>query len=156
MYLHRQACKVNLSFIRVTGKAGVVLGDGGGGGDGGGYLAEVEVHGEDEHGELGGGGYLCRVTGNFVSFSLSVIRSVSLGDGGGGGVGSESLFVREAAVDNCPERVDAADVEVAAVEAAVLKMRRVFWCTRKEIQDKTLFLLYFVPESLFVRVCRIN
>ena len=30
LYLNRQACKVNLSFIRVTGKAGVVLGDGGG------------------------------------------------------------------------------------------------------------------------------
>ena len=46
LYLSRQACKVNLSFIRVTGKfvsfslsvserGGVVFGDGGGGGGGG-------------------------------------------------------------------------------------------------------------------------
>ena len=34
----------------VLGGDDVVLGDGGG------YLAKVEVHGEDEHGELGGGG----------------------------------------------------------------------------------------------------
>ena len=37
--------------MRALGRGSVVLGDGGGG-----YLAEVEVHGEDEHGELGGGG----------------------------------------------------------------------------------------------------
>ena len=37
--------------MKALGRGGVVLGDGGGG-----YLAEVEVHGEDEHGELGGGG----------------------------------------------------------------------------------------------------
>ena len=72
-------------------------------------------------------------------------------------------------MDNCPERMDAADAEAprpprigTAVEfwsglgteveeAAVLKLRRVFWCTRKKIQDKTLFLLFFLPESLFVR-----
>ena len=42
-------------------------------------------------------------------------------------------------------------------EAAALTMKRFFWCTRKkEIQDKTLFLLYFLPELLFVRVCRVN
>ena len=50
-------------------------------------------------------------------------------------------------MDNCPERMGAADAE--ALEA-VLAMRRLFWCTRK-IQDKTLFLLFFLPESLFVR-----
>ena len=33
---------------------------------------------------------------------------------------------------------------VVAAEAAALTMKRFFWCTRKkEIQDKTLFLLYF-------------
>ena len=77
-------------------------------------------------------------------------------------------------MDNCLERVDAADAEAAesipskvgmaleavlalevvlalgavvATEAAVL-MRRFFWCTRKKIQDKTLFLLYFLPAVL--------
>ena len=76
-------------------------------------------------------------------------------------------------VENCPERVDAADaeapmpprvetavgfwsgmgVETVDAEAAVLTMRRFFWGTRKKrIQDKTLFL--FLPESLFVRVRR--
>ena len=69
----------------------------------GGYLAEVEVHGEDEHGELGGGGgggivldgggylpgslklssYILRILkSRFVSFSLSVLKFVVLGDGG--------------------------------------------------------------------------
>ena len=83
----------------------------------------------------------------------------------------------ETAVDICPERMDAADAEVPrppriktvvefcprmAVESmeteefgkigtAVLTMRR-FWCTRKNIQDKTLLLLFFLPESLYVRV----
>ena len=89
----------------------------------------------------------------------------------------------ETEVDNCPERVDAADAEAprpprieTAVEfwsgmgvetaartevkeatmlsletAAVLTMRRFFWCTRKKIQGKTLLLLFFLPES-----CRIN
>ena len=79
-------------------------------------------------------------------------------------------------MDNCPERMDAADAEAprpprieTAVEfwsgmgvktaatmlsletAAFLTMKRFFWCTRKKIQDKTLFLLFFLPES-----CRIN
>ena len=75
-------------------------------------------------------------------------------------------------MDNCPERMDAVDaeapmppgsetavefwtgVEAADAEAAVLTMRRFFWCTRKKIQDKTLYLLFFLPESLFVR--RVN
>ena len=52
--LSRQAGKFvsfSLSVLKfVPERGGVVLGDGGG------YLAEVEVHGEDEHGELGGGG----------------------------------------------------------------------------------------------------
>ena len=43
--------------------------------------------------------------------------------------------------------------KTADAEAAVLTMRRFFWCTRKKIPDKTLFL--FLPESLFVRVRRI-
>ena len=30
-----------------------------------------------------------------------------------------------------------------------LAMRGFFWCTRKTIQDKTLFLLFFLPESFF-------
>ena len=46
---------------------------------------------------------------------------------------------------------------VDAVETAVgLTMRRFFWCARKEIQDRTLFLLFFLPESLFVRVRGMN
>ena len=67
------------------------------------------------------------------------------------------------AVDNCPERMHAVDaeaprpprvefwsglgVETEVEEAAVLTMRRFFWCTMK----KTLCLLFFLPES-----CRIN
>ena len=31
-------------------------------------------------------------------------------------------------------------------------MRGFLWCTRKTIQNKTLFLLFFLPESFFVRV----
>ena len=79
----------------------------------------------------------------------------------------------QAAVDNFPERMDAADAEAPrpprietvvefwsgmGVEAtADLTMRRFFWCTRKkEIQDRTLFLLFFLPESLFVRIHRIK
>ena len=82
-----------------------------------------------------------------------------------------------AAVDNCPERVDAADAEAPGpprIETAVgfwsgmavefwsgmgttadLTMRRFFWCTRKK-KSQTLFLLFFLPESLFVWACRIN
>ena len=64
---------------------GVLIGGGGGGdnvvlGDGGGYLAEVEVHGEDERGELGGGG----------------ADPDQGGDGLGGGVGlggNEKIFL---------------------------------------------------------------
>ena len=37
------------------------------------------------------------------------------------------------------------------MDAVGLTMRRFFWCTRKKIQDKTLFLL-FLPEALFVRL----
>ena len=39
-----------------------------------------------------------------------------------------------------------------AVDAVGLTMRRFFWCTRKKkkIQDKTLCLLFCLPESLFV------
>ena len=40
--------------------------------------------------------------------------------------------------------------------AAGLAMRRFFWCTRKKSQDKILFLLFFLPESLFVRIRRIK
>ena len=66
------------------------------------------------------------------------------------------MEVEEAAVDNCPERVDVAEAPrppliETAVDAAVLKMR-FFWCIRRKSQDKTLFLLFFLP----VRVCRIN
>ena len=63
----------------------------------------------------------------------------------------------QAAVDNCPERMDVADAEAPrpprietavefcsgmGVETAVLTMRRFFWCSKK-VQDKTLFLLFF-------------
>ena len=77
---------------------------------------------------------------------------VLVGDGSGVGGGSESLFVRvevaarmQAVVDTCPERM----------YAAVLTLRRYFWCSKKKIQDKTLFLL-FLPESLFVRIRGMN
>ena len=61
-----------------------------------------------------------------------------------------------AAVDNCPERMQAAvremgvetAVRTVVKEAAVLTMR-FFWCTRKK-NIQTLFLLFFLPESLFV------
>ena len=83
------------------------------------------------------------------------------------------MGVETAEVEICPERMDEADAEAprpprietavefwsgmgVEMEAAVLTMRRLFWCTgRKKIQDKTLFLLFFLP-SLFVRVCRVN
>ena len=61
MYLSRQACKVG----------------GGGGGD--------DVILED------GGGYLCRVTGKFVSFSLSVLKFGVVR--GGGGSDNEKIFL---------------------------------------------------------------
>ena len=62
-------------------------------------------------------------------------------------------------MDNCPERIQwrilfqqATGLSLEAVEeATVLTMRRFLWSTRKKkIQDKTLFLLFFLPESLFV------
>ena len=58
----------------------------------------------------------------------------------------------ETAVDAVEDAVDAVETAVGAVETAVgLTMRRFFWCARKkEIQDRTLFLLFFLPESLFV------
>ena len=85
--------------------------------------------------------------------------------------------VEAAAVDNCPERMDAAaprpprfgtavefwsgmgvettartEVTMLSLETAAVLTMRFFWCTRKKkIQDKTLFLLFFLPES-----CRIN
>ena len=63
---------------------------------------------------------------------------------------SSGLFA-EAAVDNCPERMHAADAEVPrpprieavvefcsgmGVETVVLTMRRFFWCTRKKRNKK--------------------
>ena len=75
------------------------------------------------------------------------------------------MGVRTAAVDTCPERTNAAAPRPPRIgtavefwsglgteveEAAVLTMRRFFWCSKK-VQDKTLFLLFFLPES-----CRIN
>ena len=50
--------------------------------------------------------------------------------------------------------VDAVETAVDAVETAVgLTMRRFFWCTRN---IQTLFLLFFLPESLFVRIRGMN
>ena len=58
-------------------------------GDGGGYLSEVEVHGEDEHGEIGGGGGLGGGGGRAVTKDLSkLFFLLGLDDGGylsGGG-----------------------------------------------------------------------
>ena len=73
----------------------------------------------------------------------------------------------DTAVNTCPKRMDAADAEAprpprigTAVEfwsgmetTADLTMRRFFWCTRKKIQDRTLFLLFFLPESSAVDNC---
>ena len=47
--------------------------------DGGGYLSEVEVHGEDEHGELGSGGADPERGGDGLGGGVGL--------GGGGGLG---------------------------------------------------------------------
>ena len=88
--------------MKALGRGGVVLGDGGG------YLAKVEVHGEDEHGErgghgLGGGGGLGRAVTikdsmkdlSKLFFRLGYLADVEVhgedehGELGGGGAGPE-------------------------------------------------------------------
>ena len=91
LYLSRQAGKF-VSFSLSVLKFGVVLGGGGGGRGGRGGAADRDGGGVlvgDWSGDGGGvlvgdgGGYLCRVTGKFVSFSLSVLKfGVVRGDGG--------------------------------------------------------------------------
>ena len=56
-------------------------------------------------------------------------------------------FCPRMVVEFCPRMVVGS--MKTEVETAVLTMRR-FWCTRKKIRDRTLFLLFFLPESLFV------
>ena len=58
-------------------------------GDGGGYLSEVEVHGEDERGELGGGVGL----GGGGDGGEDGGGYLSGKDGGGGDGGSEKIFL---------------------------------------------------------------
>ena len=82
-----------MSFSLSVLKFGVVLGGGylsGEDGRGGGVLVGGGgVDGGDDVILGDGGGYLCRVTGKFVSFSLSVLKFGVVRRRGGGGSNNE-------------------------------------------------------------------